>query len=602
MSYQTKKLGDVLEKIIGGGTPSKTNSSYWNGDIPWASVKDIKEDIFVLSETKDSITQAGLRNSASNLIPKGTIIISTRMGLGRVVKTEINTAINQDLKALLPKKELNVDYLLLFLRAKSEDIVQKGSGATVSGVRLEHIKEIEIPLPALEVQKKIVAKLESLLAKINEAKKLRVETRACADNLLSAELHKIFEEGKKKGWEEKEIGEICELNPKKSEIKDKPDDLLVSFVPMAAVDEYSQTVTSFEERKLGEVKKGYTYFRDGDVLFAKITPCMENGKVAIAGNLSNGIGFGTTEFHVLRPKQEVLADWIYSIVRQPQFRDLAREKMTGTAGQKRVPIRFLENYRIPVPPISEQKKIVKRLEKVSQKVDRVKELQNITENEFNVLESSILSKAFSGELVVETSTAPQPILSPIKVVRSKEEWFAIKQAVGAVVEKLARTPFERGEMVIAKYMFFLQEVFGIRFGLHFVKHNFGPYDPDIKRAITASAFNKDRFFKVRGSGERQVYSLGDNSSKLLEGKYSTSRVLKSTRSALGDLFTHTANAKSSDIERLATVCKIIQDTKSTDENVVIAEMRKWKGDRFTDEQVKKSLQFILTKGWDKKLI
>ena len=111
-------------------------------------------------------------------------------------------------------------------------------------------------------------------------------------------------------WPTKKLGEVCKVNPTKSEIKDIPDDTFVSFVPMSAVSETSQRIEEQEDRKLSDVKKGYTYFRKGDILFAKITPCMENGKVALTDNLKNKIGFASTEFHVIRAGGEILPDYI----------------------------------------------------------------------------------------------------------------------------------------------------------------------------------------------------------------------------------------------------------------------------------------------------
>jgi len=139
--------------------------------------------------------------------------------------------------------------------------------------------------------------------------------------------------------------------------EDFPDDREVSFVPMSAVNEHTQSIEKMETRELGSVKRGYTYFRNGDVLFAKITPCMENGKVAIARDLKNNLGFGSTEFHVIRPTEKVLSEWIYNIIRHPSFRAIAKTKMTGSAGQKRVPKEFLERYEIPIPPLDEQKRL-----------------------------------------------------------------------------------------------------------------------------------------------------------------------------------------------------------------------------------------------------
>lgn len=395
-TYPSKKLGDVLKKIVGGGTPSKSNPGYWDGDIPWASVKDVKEGESTLKKTEDSITEAGLKNSAANLIPAGSIIISTRMGLGRVVKTEIDTTINQDLKALFPCKDLDADYLLLFLRSKAQELVEKGSGATVSGIKLDVLKNLEIPVPSIEEQRKIVARIEEQFAKIDEVARLRAESVAATAQLLSAALHEIFEGGERQGWKHMAIGEIASVGPVKSEIRELPDKTPISFIPMASVNEFSQSIEKQEEKKLGEVRKGYTYFRRGDVIVAKVTPCMENGKIAIADNLNTDIGFGSSEFHVIRAKTEMLVPkYLYQILRQIDFRRRAEEKMTGTSGLKRVPKEFIKNYKIPFPPLAEQKKIVKKLDALSEKVRALQECQSAQVAGLKALKQSILYQAFS---------------------------------------------------------------------------------------------------------------------------------------------------------------------------------------------------------------
>lgn len=136
------------------------------------------------------------------------------------------------------------------------------------------------------------------------------------------------------------------------------DDQIVSFVPMAAVDEVSGTIQAHQTRPYADVKKGYTHFKNDDVLFAKITPCMENGKAAIASELAGGLGFGSTEFHVLRAKEDVLPEWLFYFIRQPAFRSEAKRNFTGTAGQQRVPTTFLASATLPVPPLPEQRRIV----------------------------------------------------------------------------------------------------------------------------------------------------------------------------------------------------------------------------------------------------
>lgn len=159
------------------------------------------------------------------------------------------------------------------------------------------------------------------------------------------------------------LADVCQVNPKFVATGELNADSPVSFVPMAAVDETFGEIASREARSIGEVRRGYTPFRDDDVLFAKITPCMQNGKAALARGLVNGIGFGSTEFHVLRAGPLVLPEWVFRFVRRPAFRSDAARNFTGTAGQQRVPTSFIEAAQIPVPPLETQRSLCERLDR-----------------------------------------------------------------------------------------------------------------------------------------------------------------------------------------------------------------------------------------------
>lgn len=155
MKWEKVKLKEVLDNIVGGGTPSKLNLNYWGGDICWCSVKDMSFDTHYLSSTKDTITEEGLKNSTSNLIKQGTVITATRMGLGRVFINKVDMAINQDLKALIPNKKIDNLFLLWTIIYKREEILSMGRGATVNGITLDMLTDIQIALPPLNVQGKI---------------------------------------------------------------------------------------------------------------------------------------------------------------------------------------------------------------------------------------------------------------------------------------------------------------------------------------------------------------------------------------------------------------------------------------------------------------
>jgi type I restriction enzyme S subunit len=159
------------------------------------------------------------------------------------------------------------------------------------------------------------------------------------------------------------LGEIVTLNPTMPRaLRSSAPTVFVPFLPMAAVSE-DGFARFGERRNLGSVLTGFTYFERGDVLLAKITPCFENGKAAYLGDLPDNFGFGSTEFHVLRPGPEIDAGYLFHAVWNPTFRGSARGHMTGTAGQKRLPADYLRRHRIVLPTLDEQRRITRILDK-----------------------------------------------------------------------------------------------------------------------------------------------------------------------------------------------------------------------------------------------
>lgn len=220
----------------------------------------------------------------------------------------------------------------------------------------------------------------------------------------------------KTNWPGKKLGEVAEINPKKSELNGIADSMEVSFIPMQAVDDISGTITDSQVRKLRDVKKGYTYFKNNDVLFAKITPCMQNGKIAIARNLKNDIGFGSTEFHVIRPSNQILSEWIYLLIRQKSFREEAEKHMTGTAGQQRVPKEYLENLEIPVPGVEEQRRIVKKLEKILAKIEEASSLRQGSVKEVKLILKSASAKTFFNKKFIKRKVKE---IATVETLRNK---------------------------------------------------------------------------------------------------------------------------------------------------------------------------------------
>lgn len=164
------------------------------------------------------------------------------------------------------------------------------------------------------------------------------------------------------------LSDVCTVNPRKSQLNESPK-TRVSFVPMADLKEHRISFQPRDDKQLSEVLTSYTYFQDNDVLLAKVTPCFENGKAGIARGLFNGIGFGSSEFYVLRSEGQVLPEWIYFCVMHPLFRDAAVAQMTGTGGLQRVPRDYVENFYIPLPPLDVQKDLVAEIDGYQKVID-----------------------------------------------------------------------------------------------------------------------------------------------------------------------------------------------------------------------------------------
>ncbi len=203
------------------------------------------------------------------------------------------------------------------------------------------------------------------------------------------------------------LGDVALINPRfdKSSLAD---DVPVSFVQMASVGASDGKINVSIVRPFAEVKKGsYTPFKDGDVLFAKVTPCMENGKMAIARGLMNGVGFGSSEFHVLRPSDQVDAKYLYYFVSSQAFRKEAAGHMTGAVGLRRVPAAFLADAQLPMVTLDEQRRIVAEIEKQFTRLDEaVANLQRIKAN-LKRYKASVLKAAVEGRLVETEASIAQ---------------------------------------------------------------------------------------------------------------------------------------------------------------------------------------------------
>jgi type I restriction enzyme, S subunit len=201
------------------------------------------------------------------------------------------------------------------------------------------------------------------------------------------------------GWTRLSLAEVCEINPRRPAGILRKDDEPTTFVPMQAIDERHGTIRQADIRPYGEVRSGYTYFEAGDVLFAKITPCMQNGKHAVARDLIDDVGFGSTEFHVLRPRSDVMAEWVHYFLRQPTVLSEATVFFTGTVGQRRVGTDFFSSAKIPLPPLPVQKRLVSVLNEQLAALQRARAAAEAQLEAAAALPAALLRGGFDGTRV-----------------------------------------------------------------------------------------------------------------------------------------------------------------------------------------------------------
>jgi type I restriction enzyme S subunit len=187
--------------------------------------------------------------------------------------------------------------------------------------------------------------------------------------------------------------DVALINPHRSKLE-RQDSAVTSFIPMESISDINGVVKILVERHFSEVKKGYTYIEEGDVIFAKITPCMQNGKHAVVRGLIDGIGFGSTEFHVIRCLDEIIPEWVHFFLRRKETLDAAQKTFTGAVGQQRVPKIFLEELKIPVPPVSDQFRISARIKAQLAEVEKARKAAEAQLHETFKLSNSIIYQAF----------------------------------------------------------------------------------------------------------------------------------------------------------------------------------------------------------------
>jgi len=457
-------LNEVLLSIVGGGTPSKANASFYDGDIPWMTVKDL--NVGLVEDTIDHISQQGVENSSTNVIPAGTPIVATRMSLGKVVTSKVDSAINQDLKALFFANGIDQSYFVYWYRSIAREIERLGAGTTVKGIRLENLRELQFPLAPQNEQIRIANKLDSLLAKVQET-----QTR----------LEKI--PGILKRFRQSVLAAATSGELTKNIKFESPNDTK-AFSPITIGEENQSAPTKWKWRKLIDIaalESGHTprkskpeYWENGDIFWISLQDIraahgttiqdtkfktnkkgIENssarllpkGTVCFSRDIS--VGFTTIMGSEMATTQH-FANWIcgsellnvYLMYALMSAKDHLISSGQGTT-VKTIYMPALKNFKILVPPMEEQMEIVRRVESLFALADKVEQQYQAAKQRTDRLTQSLLAKAFRGELVPQ-NPSDEPASELLK--RIQEE----RDALEKVKPKKKRSVREKASKNVTK--------------------------------------------------------------------------------------------------------------------------------------------------------
>lgn len=390
MEWFKSKFENVAE-IVTGNTPPRNQPENYGVGIPWVKPPDLDNGNYILRTTEE-LSKTGQRKA--RVIPSGSVMVSCIGIVGKVGIAGKPLATNQQINSLIfNEKIINSKYGYYYCMYIAEEIELKARQAVVPILNKSNFGKIQIKFPANSEQKRIV----EILEQADTLRKKRAEAKKITERIIPALFYKMFGDPVRNtfNWSVKKISDVAEINPKFDNEIDNNE--FVSFIPMSDINDTWGKITGVQRKNIEEVIKGYTPFKDNDVLFAKITPCMENGKAAIARNLYNGYGFGSTEYHVIRTGDQILPEYIFTLVRLPIFRNMAVSNFTGTVGQQRVPQYFIADFVIPIPPMINQQRFANALNEIYLFVEKMQISQSKLETLFNLL----LYKAFSGELTAK---------------------------------------------------------------------------------------------------------------------------------------------------------------------------------------------------------
>ena len=387
-----QSLGEVFE-VIGGGTPSKKVAANYDGDIPWATIRDMQTD--EISGTERSITERGLKNSSAKLIPTGEVVMASRVGLGRASILRQDTAINQDIRALIPKHpdQINRRFCLYWLQSMAEKIVAAGSGATVQGIKLPFIRSLRFPVVARDEQDFIVAILDQAFAALDRARAHAEanldDARALFDRVLVTTFDDLLPQSKMMAL----ASAAKDFSRGKSRHRPRN-------APELYGGRYPFIQTGDIRRSEGSIREFSQTYSEAGLAQSKLWP-VGTVCITIAANIAET---GVMEFEGCFPDSVIgmvpdptVADPYYVEYMLRYFAEELKQKGKGAA-QDNINLATFESALFPFPSLEQQRAVVEKLDGIAAYTKRARQGYEQTIAGIAALRQSLLQQAFSGRL------------------------------------------------------------------------------------------------------------------------------------------------------------------------------------------------------------
>lgn len=593
--WEVVKLGEVINKIIGGGTPSKANPDYWNGDIPWCSVKDMSDDRFQIESTEDFITLSGLQNSTSNLIPRGTVITSTRMGLGRAFINKVDMAINQDLKALIPNEKIDNKFLLWTIVSKRTELEALGTGATVKGIRVDTLADVKISLPPLHIQRKI-ASILSVYDDLIENNLRRIKLMEEMARITYDEWFLRFRVNDKRlkidnrtelpyGWEIKKLNEIADVN--RNQIKKGCEDKIkyvdISSVSPGRIDFFTEY--SFEDAP-GRARR---IVKHGDIIWSCVRPNRRSH--CIIWNPDPAL-IVSTGFAVITPK-DVPTSYLYQFLTTDAF--VGRlTNLAGGAAYPAITSDAFEDADVVVP----SNDILDSFDKtVRPTIDLI---SNLTKQNALLKEARdiLLPRLMTGLIEVDIEQTELKIV-PINQGKTRETPWEFKEAIliSMLTERFANKQYPLGRKRYTKFSYLFHRHVDNQVQ-DYLRKAAGPYNPKTKYQGPEKIAHENGYVQDYQNGKLSGFIPGENiaaAKTYFQNYWSID--------CLTWLETHFKYKSNDELELYATVDNAMLELHKNNKPINVQEIKtiiktekEWKAklerEIFSDDNIQKAINYL----------